>query len=243
MAGLLYKDFIAIKGKIYVIVLSIVSILFVLLRVFVDDVAVEFLVGALIANIPVFLLIMVLFGLENGIMSADEGTNTQIYLLSLPVSGKEYVASKYWFLLISYYIILSVSQIWAITFAIREAEDGIYELVSNISGLMPILVCAFLVITAIELPFYILLGSRKGKQVKILIAMAMLFGVIAFLLFGNLALLDYLDFETLFAFLEKHTEILLGMVITAPIISLLLYYSSYRITCSIFERRERENER
>jgi len=238
MTGLLYKDYKAIKGEIYIIALTSISLLLVILRVFCHNLEIDVLVASFVMIVPLFLLGLVINGIEIGIVSADEGKNAKIYLLSLPISEKHYIASKYWFLLIAYYIVLSLSQLWAITYVIQSVESTMYEMVRNVATLIPTIICFFIIITAIELPFFILFGSGKGKFVKNGIALAMMFMVIVFLLFGDLTLLELLNLEVLFAYLEEHTEILLWLQIIMPGISLVIYYCSYRITCNVFARRE-----
>lgn len=79
-------------------------------------------------------------------------------------------------------------------------------------------------------------------MVKTAIVIVFYFAITAFLLFGDLALLDYLNFEKLFLFLETHVELLLGLQICLPIITLFLYYCSYKLTLVLFERREGDYE-
>lgn len=243
MAGLLYKDFVAIKGKLYVRALCVVTVLLVLLRILVQSDEIEILLGMLLPILPIFLLLMTAFRLEIDLVAVDACSKNRLYLLSMPMEKKDYVASKYWFLLISYYVVLSLSQIWAISFFICDvADETIVDFVRNFATMMPIVVCGFVLLAAIELPFFLLLGARRGKMVKTAIVIVFYFAITAFLLFGDLALLDYLNFEKLFLFLETHVELLLGLQICLPIITLFLYYCSYKLTLVLFERREGDYE-
>ena len=242
MTGLLYKDYKAIKGEIYVEAISVISVVLVLLRLFCHKLEIDVLIAAFVMLVPVVLLIIILNGIQIGILSADERKNVKIYLLSFPITEKKYIASKYFFLLIAYYIVLSISQLWAVTYAIQDVDSQMYEMVRGVATLMPTVVCISLVITAIELPFFILYGSEIGKFVKNGIALAILFLMIVFLLFGDLTLLELLNLEKLFAYLEEHIEIVLWMQMLAPAIALLFYYCSYLITCNVFRRRELQYE-
>ena len=238
MAGLLYKDFKAIKGHYYAITFIIITVLLIPLRLFFCTAEVDVIVALWLSMAPFVLLGILLVKVEIGIIAADEEKNAQLYLLSLPMSVKNYIASKYWFMLIGHYVVLSISMLWNIAYQIQIADESMSELLASITSLMPSLVCGSICIVAIELPFFIISGSKKGEMIKTVILLSVLLAMLIFLLFGDLSVLDLLDLEKMMLFLEEHIEVLLKIQIFAPMLSLLFYYGSYCITCSIFKRRE-----
>lgn len=238
MAGLLYKDFKAIKGHYYIISFIVITIFLIFSEIFGVNEEIDVLVGMCLSVIPLVLLGMLVAKVEVGIIAADETKNAKLYLLSLPVSSKDYIASKYWFMLIGHYIVLSVSMLWSITYQIQVVDEWMNELVVNIISLLPPIICGSICLVAIELPFLVLAGSKKGEMIKTAILLATMLGMFVFLLFGDLTILDALDLKKFFEYIEEHIDILFKIQIFAPVISLILYYCSYVITCNIFERRE-----
>lgn len=242
MTGLLYKDFKAVKGHYYIMGLLVFTAILILYKIFFCNEEIDVLVGMWLSLAPFILLGMLLAKIEVGIIASDEGKNTKLYMLSLPIFSKDYIASKYWFMLIGHYVILSVSMLWGIAYQIQIVDTGMNELVANILSLLPPILCGSLCIVALELPFFILEGSKKGAMIKTSILLAVILGLIVFLLFGDLSVLDKIDFVKIFEYIDEHIEILFKIQIFAPVISLILYYCSYRITCNIFAKMEIEYE-
>ena len=238
MAGLLYKDFKAIKGHYYIIAFIVITIVLIFSEIFGVNEEIDVLVGICLSIIPLVLLGMLVAKVEVGIIAADETKNAKLYLLSLPVSSKDYIASKYWFMLIGHYIVLSVAMLWSITYQIQVVDEWMNELVVNIISLLPPIICGSICLVAIELPFFVLAGSKKGEMIKTAILLMMMLGIFVFLLFGDLTILDAIDLKKFFEYIEEHIDVLFKIQIFAPVISLILYYCSYVITCNIFERRE-----
>lgn len=238
MTGLLYKDFKAIKGHYYINVLIGITILLILLRVFFCNPEIDVIVALYLSVTSIALLGILSTKVEIGIIAADESKNAQLYLLSLSLDLKQYIASKYWFMLIAHYIVLSITVLWGTVYRIQVTDESMEELVMSITAIFPSIICACLCLVAIELPFFILFGSKKGEMVKTMMLLALMFGMIIFLLFGDLTILDMLDLQKFFLFLEEHMEFLFKMQIFFPIISGVVYYCSYLITCRIFERKE-----
>lgn len=239
MAGLLYKDFVAVKGRVQLFLLIVLTLILIVISFYGYDDMTDILLASQVASVPFFLLIFVLYSWEIKILSVDEGKKNIEYLFSLPISKEQYIASKYWLMLIAYYVVLSVAEFWATIYMIRGYAYSARGMVKNMAELMPVAVCIFLMITSIELPFFIVLGSRRGKQVKNFIAVIIFFLLIVFLLFGDLTLLDTINFDRIFAYFEKHEEIMTSIKVFIPVVSAIFYYLSYRITCSIYWKEEK----
>lgn len=112
------------------------------------------------------------------------------------------------------------------------------ELMAAICSFIPLLICLVLLSAAIELPLFILLGVQKAKLVKIAVVMGIGFVVVGFLFFGDLNWLsENLSILVFMKWYETHTFEVAFLTILSPVITLALYYVSYRITC-FFSNRE-----
>ena len=242
MSGLLYKDFVAVKGKWYAGAILGATGLFFLLRILThQNEDIGMLIGVTYcALISPLMIVCVPSYLENEIFAGDEGKNCREYLLSLPISKKDYVAGKYVFLLLAYYTLLSVSNLWIYIYMIYGTGTEVDAMVSSMSVLLPLLVCCCMVLVAIELPFYILWGRRKGKRIKETGMVVLFFAVIIYVLFGDLTILDKINFTSMFAYLERNMDAMIQLNVLIPATAFASYYLSYRISCHLMERGEGE---
>ena len=115
MGGLLYKDFVAIRGKRFVWILILLTIIFTALRMIFPGTTVFFGLGAVTENgVTVNLLdtyfllgefLMIWMGcyytndLASKILQYDQKDKIRGYLFSMPVKKSTYVASKYIFII------------------------------------------------------------------------------------------------------------------------------------------------
>ena len=109
-------------------------------------------------------------------------------------------------------------------------------------GLLPAMTCGFLLLPAIELPFFIGMGTKRGSQVKTGLLIMVFFLIIVYLFFGDLTILDRINFMAILNYLKNHTALLLVLQVAAPYGVFLLYYLSYRISCVLFRKRGLEND-
>ena len=246
MAGLLYKDFVAVHGKLYVTLLLGITVFLALFSISPLPAAAYYggalIAGALVAMAAMTLPMIVVLSIENSVISVDEGAKKKAYLMSLPVSKRQYVASKYIFILICYYVFLSVLVIWAQFVNIHMEEALSENFLMDAIGLTPLWIQALLIVSALELPFLINVGVRAGNAIKTGIMAVILYVMFAYMLFGDLTLLENFNLMAMMEWLKEHEEITLTLQVLGPVIAGGFYYLSYRITASIYERREQENE-
>lgn len=242
MAGLLYKDFVAVKGKIYVAVILAWTLFTLVLRVAVPIEMIDFMLMALL---PLFIGVLYVFlvgKLETSVVSVDEGRKQKAYFLSLPVSKAKYVASKYIFLLLAFFVVISVSIFNSFICLINCQNEMASQVVEGVQSLIPICSCILLIIPAIELPFFIGFGAKKGMQIKQTLLIIAFFLAIIYLLFGDLTIFDRIDLVSIMTYLNEHVEVLLTLQVLTPYVSLALYYVSYKLSCLLFARKEWEND-
>lgn len=248
MAGLLYKDFVAVKGKWYVLgILAVIAGMFAV-RVTIPGLGTEFARGvdmilpALCMVFTVILFFVVVTRLEVSVVSVDEGKKQKHYFLSLPVSLKQYVASKYIFILLAFYIIIAVSMILGGICLIDCREEEMMKYFNQWLSMVPLLAGVLLIIPSIELPFFIGFGAQKGGQIKTVLLIVLFFLGIVYMLFGDLTIFDEFAIVAVLDYLDRHKGLVLFCYALLPYVSLGLYYLSYRISCLLFARKEWEND-
>lgn len=238
MAGLLYKDFVAIRGKIYVICLAVVLLLGFVVRLLVQDDAIEYL-------LVMFMIILVggLYGLvankiETDLIHVDEAKKQKQYCISLPVNKKMYVAAKYVFMLVVFYVVQSFLALFCSIMVINCQTTVCMNIVSIIMGMLPIITTLVIVVSAVELPFFIGIGYKKGTFLKQVLLEGIFFVFIVYLLFGDLTVFEKFSLDAFVTWIESHQDVLNALHVFTPVIGLIVYYISYRISCFLFERRE-----
>lgn len=242
MAGLLYKDFVAIRGKIYVIGAVLMLLAAWILRVLTNTDEME-----LLLVLTAFCLIIALFFLvdntiEINVLQVDEVKKQKQYCISLPVTKKKYVATKYVFLLITLYFIQAFCVVLCNILIIDYRTIVCEQLLSILASLVPIMASMMLCLLAIELPFFIGFGYKKGNVLKQSIIVLLFFAVMVYMMFGNLNIFHNASIDTAVEWVEKNQNFISILQVLSPCITLLIYYISYRISCALFERREFEDD-
>ncbi len=251
MTGLLYKDFIAIKGKVYVIA-SFLFLLFIstlrIVALFVDEKdaeAFDVIAVPLLLKYLVVAFCVLIGNVGTAMLKADDGKKQKQYYLSLPVEKKGYVAEKYVFLLLAYYFVISVAVLGiTVCKAGMVSASGIKlaSALDSFNSMLPMLVSLLLVVSSIELPFFIGFGTKKGYAVKIGLLMVLFFAVMVYLLFGDLNVFSGISFISVMEYMKKHPTLIAGLQIVMPLVSGILYFISYRISCILFARKEWEDD-
>lgn len=242
MAGLLYKDFIAVKGKWYMGFALLWMALSLIIKIAVPGEETEYvLMGIAICVIFIFYAILI-FKVEVSVASTDEGRKQKQYYLSLPVSTEQYVASKYIFMLIAYYAVLSMGIFVLSICLIGCQSEEVEMMLGNVQPLVPIWACILLLVSAIELPFFIAMGRKKGNRIKTGLSVALFFLVIVYMLFGDLRILDKLNMAEVLNYLENNLHILLAFETFLPCLALGGYYLSYKVSCLLLGRRKWEDD-
>lgn len=287
MAGLLYKDFVGIRGRRIVFILMGCTFAFWILRFLfpgnvdsdvhgiagvnadtvistnrtesaaavtsfgmVEDEAgelVELTVGELRDSLLIMLpLLFIVAGLSliptwtAAICRHDETNRTRQYIAALPLAKNAYITSKYLFIGIAVYLLFSLDSIWIIIFNSMAGNNNSTECLKILSQFLMSFCGLILVLVAIELPFFITFGVKKGMLVKTALIEGAAFLGMAYLLFGNLEIFTNFDINVFMNWCEEHLMIAMLISILSPIAELFLFWLSYRITCRINQDREVE---
>ena len=238
MAGLLYKDFVAIRGKIYAICMVAVLVLGFVLRLIVKDEATEYILVMYVPLMVFSLYLHVNNKMETDLMQVDEAKKQKQYCLSLPVNKKLYVAEKYVFMLLIFYIAQSFVALFCSIMAVDCVTTICMQILSSIMAIIPIITTGMMTLAAIELPFFIGAGYKKGKILKQGILEGFFVVFIVYLLFGDLNVFEKFSLEIFVTWLEEHQDVVNALHVFTPVIGLAVFYISYRISCFLYERRE-----
>ena len=238
MTGLLYKDFVAIRGKIYALCAVAALVLGFLARLLIRDDATEYLLVMYLIILVFVLYVLINNKIETDLMQVDEAKKQKQYSISLPITKKQYVAAKYVFMLLVFYLVQSFVTLFCYILAADCLTTLCAQLVSIIMTILPMITTLMMVVSAIELPFFIGVGYKKGSLLKQgLLEAAFVVGMI-YLLFGNLKIFEKISLVGFVSWIENHQVVVNALHIFTPVIGLAVYYISYRISCALYERRE-----
>ena len=246
MTGLLYKDFISIKGKKlmvnYLVLLAVITIMrFLLPSVFliIEDVDMEMadmFADAIYWSSGMLLFIMV-FGTATVACSSklieDDKTRGRVidYYNSLPVKKNQYIASHYIFIGIMAYVVFSFTMIWYVVGSSLNKSERITSLWSFTFLFVLFFVCLGILSVAIDLGAYICLGTSKGKVVRIALTILLATAILWFIFFGDVESIKNIELEMIVDWMMAHQFEISLFEIMGPFAVLALYYLSYKISC------------
>lgn len=230
MIGLLYKDFIATKGKILLGAGLIQFILIAIMRfVFKNDIEAEIMIIYLFSGCMFLLFGFIIFFLNISLLKSDNEKQVTYYL-STPVKRSDYVTSKYLYLFITYAFISVIIVLEVLIVKTDLISTDAQKIMNNLWKIMPILIGVFMICTAVELPFYFGLGVDRGKNVKEGLIIILLFIMVAYLFFGDLSVLDNFNLSKLLDLLIKNKNLLQIMQIATPLAAIGLFGVSYFVS-------------
>lgn len=261
MAGLLYKDFVGIKGKRLIWIMAGFTLLFLILRfLFPGNVTtvmadgwsedangelVKITVGdlqdSLLVMLPLLFIVSGFFLPSTWtavICKHDEKNKTKQFTRALPLDKNAYIASKYLFIGIAVYILFSLDTVWTIIFNSVAGNNNSTQCLMAVSQFLMGFCGLSLVLASIELPFFITLGVKKGMIMKTAILEGAGFLAMAYLLFGNLKVFEKYDISIFANWCQEHLVIVTLISIISPVVELFIFWLSYRITCKINRNRE-----
>ena len=255
MKGLLYKDFIALKGKWIVVVSIVVLVGFAVLRFVLPgtEMGVTYRVeledggmgrqhmGYMYDVILwfVYSLVMVVYlcfptMMTKYMFESDERSRSRIYMFSLPFKKEDYVASKYVLYLILYYISESMLLLLYLIYKVTAVNVEVMQKVELLQMTGMGLLSVFLVVHAVQLPAFYLRGSRRAEEINVTITMVVLFFLVVALLFVDFDKVDVVEF------LAKHQSVVMAAFSVSFWVAIGIYYLSYRFTVKRVEPASQE---
>lgn len=232
MYGLLYKEVILNKRQL---IGSAIVILLLSAPLFITGGEVMDTEVFLAVSMMMFVFIFLTAGMvQQGLFEPDEMRKWQYYIASAPNGVQKQMQCKYVFALLVSVAVLTYCCI------IHTASCAALNADSSLSGLsMCLVVTVQLLLRSIEYPFLVRFGSRYGSQFRSAVIAVITFAAVTYLLFGDLSIFG--SYENFAAFLLKYltddgqpsTGVIYAMRLF-PAVSLLLYYSSYKISCRLY---------
>lgn len=247
MGGLLYKDFIATKGKIVAITFGVIIFVAVVLRLVFPELNPPAILmlendhGATTNMIELILvcaywiaLLFFLFSInsmEEIIVDGDRKNKVMNYFHSMPFSKETYYASKYVFIGINAYVFYSISLILQTILASFLKEGWALEFLEQTSSLTIPLFSLMLFLASFDLPMYILWGKEKAIMLRDIVLLVLASIVTGYFFFGDISIFENFDVDVFVAWIKNHQFEMVLLQVFSPIIVLGIYYLSYRITC------------
>ena len=258
MGGLLYKDFISVNkiGKIKLTwLMAALTIIYIVLRMVfpgtadIPELMIKYGQGEMVNLLDIFfvsffaLWIITGLGIINGfigkIVDGDDKNKIRGYISSMPFSKSTYVASKYIFIGIAAYVFLSVNYIWGTSCTAFCMEGYVLNIANAIKGIISPLISLIILLATIELPLFILLGKEKAQSIKVGIWLIIAFIAIGYAMFGDFTWLSaHFNIDSIMNFINTHQMVVVLIQGLSPVITIALYYGSYRVTCHFAGRKE-----
>lgn len=169
---------------------------------------------------------------------ADEKRLPIAFAISTPAGVNGYVKSRYLSNLLLPFTMLTISNVTD-TIVCAIVDFNTNEIVPT--SFMSLTSALFLVImffNAIEQPFMMRFGVKKGGSVKAAVFLSILAAVGIYLLFGDISMFgsfdDFLQFLLDVMNGQRGGTTLAAIMALAPFITLALYYLSYLLSCKLF---------
>ena len=140
-----------------------------------------------------------------------------------------------------YTVVFMLTGICVIYCFVVDAVFCIFAEESSVISIVMMIVYVQIFLRAIEIPFWVRFGTKRGSMVKAAIMLAIIFAIILYALFGDLSVFSSSEslIDKIMGFVNKFLEgdmpdgiILITGVF--PFAAAALYYLSYRISCKLY---------
>ncbi len=185
-----------------------------------------------------FMLMMISYFLNDELHKADEKRLPVYFAVASPAGVKGYVKSKYITTLLLPFIAMNVCLITDLTAAaILDLRPDV-EQATSFMGIYTGLFMMIILLSAIELPFMIRFGVKKGANVKAVIFLSILAAAGIYFLFGDISMFgtmeDFIQFLLDVMNGKRGGTTLLAISALMPLVTLALYYLSYLLSCKLY---------
>ena len=187
----------------------------------------SFFYNSITSFIPVYIP-LVLGMMATNSFAYDGQSNSERYILSLPVDKKDVIRSKYIYIL-SFTILGTILGI-LLAIILQIIKDGsnlnLEDIISTGLGSL----FGMMILQIFQIPILIKFGYEKGKFIQ-MIAVVLIMMIASVLSVVLIKKFSY-SFEEVFDILKKYGLYILGIITT------LLYLISYHISYRIFKKKE-----
>lgn len=185
-----------------------------------------------------FICFFITIVIQNSIISIDEIKKWAYFIAASPNGAKKHIYSKYLIIFMMLGICLISVDLTDMAHCALTAVM-VNETMPFLSSIFTFTFYIILLYFAVDIPFSIRFGVKKGAQIKCMILVTALLCVVIYLLFGPLPDSADMIFDAVYGTVEKiimgqlSEEIMVVMGIV-PIISAAAYVLSYFISCKLF---------
>ena len=233
MRGLLFKEF--YENRKWLILMSLfllVNIVMFLSRILFSYDMDERL--SVLSSAGMQLVIMLFIGcFQTMIFKYDERRLWSSFVSSTPTAAKGQVRSKYLFSLFLSVVGISVCYIVDMLNCAINAAQSVFQIVVLVFWIQ-------LIFVALELPFVIRFGNKKGNNIRAFIFIGILVFAIIYGLFGDISVFVSEESFYDFAFSLLKGEIganeMLWTNALIPYVAIALYILSYKLSCKLYQK-------
>ena len=254
MGGLLYNTYVSMKGKRFVWIFTVMTVLFTAIRIIFPGwrnlVGYEAydaqgnLINGLDRIMAFFPLFMIVIALEftnlwvPQCIEKDEKNKIREYISAMPLRKNTYVASKFAYIGIVTYVFFSFSIIWTITAGAFSIDPTAIGTADMTQGIAMVLFALSLFTSGFELCMFLVLGTKKAMMIKVGFFLALGIAVIGFLLFGKLLVFEKINWEAILNWINTHQfEVVLVQILSSAS-GLLIYFGFYKLTCALYNSKK-----
>lgn len=237
MRGLFYKDLVCAGVIRYLLVVLAVLLLPVIVLPFLLEretvgVVIFMYLGTCILTLYANTVLYI-----QSIVETDNSVCVEVYMRSLPVSRSQYVAAKYILAFGIYLVLMAVSMLAFLLGMPLFRESGLPG-IGKVTGCLPSVTGAFLVLVAVQLPFYIRFGAAAGERIRVTVLVVLFFAGLVWLMFGDLTILHRLHPDALGDWLEAGADRSEWYMVVIPIVSLVVYGLSGLLSVWLYPHKE-----
>ena len=174
-------------------------------------------------------LLLLMFGMNSiSTFSFDENSDSNKYLLSLPINRKEMVISKYLFAFLTSFITLIIGLFTTTLLTILATKK--LPIIDNFNYIYIIFTAVTLLICS-DIPCIYKWGVEKGRMQSIIVP------IFVIIILGSILLFLMLIFPNLYTFITSNL-FYKYIPLIAIILNIIFYYVSYLISCKIFNNTD-----
>ncbi len=181
---------------------------------------------------------MLSYFMNDELHKADEKRLPVYFAVASPAGVKGYVKSKYIRTLLLPFIAMNVCLMTDLTAAaILDLRQDVNR-ATIFMGIYTGLFMMFILLNAIELPFMIRFGVKKGANVKAVVFLSILAAAGIYFLFGDISMFgtmeDFIWFLLDVMSGKRGGTTMLAISALMPLVTLALYYLSYLLSCKLY---------
>lgn len=235
MAALLYKEFTAIRGRWLIFFLLGVTALLSAAELFLPEDAL-YALYIMVPSLSITSMIVIFTNLFYRVAECESRRRQKAFLFAAPISKKTYIASKYCFVLILFYVMYSCIILWTMLVMITPPAPETAENINGLYALITPLVYTCIFFTAFEFPLILLFGKKKSGLIRLSVGTVLAMIALICLFFGDITVLDRCgDF---LIYLAKHQALIFTIEFLSSLIALAAYYISYRVTVYFYDKED-----